>query len=60
MYIIYPEIFFPFPGKAEPAAINSDPKGPEYDRFTLEWNARSLTAVTRFKIQYKGLQVSML
>ena len=52
----YKTTFFVFLGKAEPAAINSDPKGPEYDRFTLEWNARSLTPVTRFKIQYKGLQ----
>jgi hypothetical protein len=37
-----------FAGKAEPATINSDPKGPEYDRFTLEWNARSLSPITRY------------
>lgn len=47
---------FCFVGKAEPATIKSDPKGPEYDRFSLEWNARSLSPITRFKIQYKGLQ----
>ncbi len=48
--------FFSFLGKAEPASIKSDPKGPEYDRFSLEWNARSLSPINRFKIQYKGLQ----
>ena len=49
-------IYFIFTGKAEPATVKSDPKGPEYDRFTLEWNARSLSQINRFKIEYKGLQ----
>ena len=49
-------LYFIFAGKAEPATVKSDPKGPEYDRFTLEWNARSLSQINRFKIEYKGLQ----
>jgi len=40
-------------GKAEPALIKSDQKGSEYDRFNLEWTARSLTTVEKFKVEYK-------
>ena len=45
-------IYF-FLGKAEPALIKSDQKGSEYDRFNLEWTARSLTTVEKFKVEYK-------
>jgi len=40
-------------GKAEAALIKSDPKGVEYDRFTLEWSARSVSPITSFKVEYK-------
>ncbi len=33
--------------------IKSDPKGVEYDRFTLEWSARSVSPITSFKVEYK-------
>ena len=42
-----------FSGKAESAIISSDPKGVEYDRFNLEWTARSLSPVSSFKVEYK-------
>ena len=45
--------FFLLLGKAEPALIKSDQKGSEYDRFNLEWTARSLTTVEKFKVEYK-------
>lgn len=40
-------------GKAEPAIIKSDPKGVEYDRFPLEWSARSVSPISSFKVEYK-------
>merc|ERR1712203_1225327 len=42
-------------GKAESAKIKSDPKGGEYDRFTLDWTARSVSPITTFKIEYKNI-----
>lgn len=42
-----------FAGKAEPAIIKSDPKGVEYDRFPLEWSARSVSPISSFKVEYK-------
>jgi len=42
-------------GKAESAQIKSDPKGGEYDRFTLDWTARSVSPITTFKIEYKNI-----
>ena len=47
------QYFFLLLGKAEPALIKSDQKGSEYDRFNLEWTARSLTTVEKFKVEYK-------
>jgi hypothetical protein len=46
-------------GKAESAIIKSDPKGVEYDRFSLEWTARSLSPVSSFKVEYKMLSEKM-
>ena len=46
---------FCFAGKAESAKIKSDPKGGEYDRFTLDWTARSVSPITTFKIEYKNI-----
>lgn len=40
-------------GKAEPAIIKSDPKGVEYDRFPLEWTAKSLSPISGFRVEYK-------
>jgi len=40
-------------GKAEAAQIKSDPKGGEYDRFSLDWTARSVSPISNFKIEYK-------
>jgi len=40
-------------GKAEAAEIKSDPKGMEYDRFNLEWEARSLSPISNFKVEWK-------
>ena len=45
-----------FSGKAEPAVVKSDPKGTEYDRFQVEWVANSYSAITNFKIEYKGIK----
>ena len=42
-----------FAGKAEAAQIKSDPKGGEYDRFSLDWTARSVSPISNFKIEYK-------
>merc|ERR1712223_1924552 len=40
-------------GKAEAAIINSEAKGGDYDRFNLDWTARSVTPITNFKIEYR-------
>ena len=42
-------------GKAESAEIKSDPKGLEFDRFNLEWSARSVSPITNFKVEWKTL-----
>lgn len=42
-------------GKAEQAQINSDPKGVEYDRYNLEWSARSVSPISNFKVEWKTL-----
>jgi len=42
-------------GKAEAAEIKSDPKGAEYDRFNLDWTAKSVSPITTFKIEYKNM-----
>ena len=42
-------------GKAEAAIINSKAKGGDYDRFTLDWTARSVTPITNFKIEYRKI-----
>jgi hypothetical protein len=31
----------------------SDPKGAEYDRFSLDWTARSVSPISNFKIEFK-------
>ena len=33
--------------------IKSDPKGVEYDRFPLEWTARSKSPISSFKVEHK-------
>jgi len=40
-------------GRAGAANIKSDPKGLDYDKFTLEWSAESRSPITHFKIQYR-------
>ena len=46
---------FVLTGKAEQAQINSDPKGVEYDRYNLEWSARSVSPISNFKVEWKTL-----
>ncbi|XP_059095188.1 lachesin-like isoform X2 [Tigriopus californicus] len=41
-------------GKANDVNFKSDPKGPNYDQYALEWTAQSSTPITHFKVQYKA------
>eukprot|EP00094_Tigriopus_californicus_P013085 TCALIF_12654-PA protein Name:"Similar to Ama Protein amalgam (Drosophila melanogaster)" AED:0.21 eAED:0.21 QI:0/0/0/0.42/0.5/0.57/7/0/498 len=45
---------FHFAGKANDVNFKSDPKGPNYDQYALEWTAQSSTPITHFKVQYKA------
>ena len=44
----------PFVGLAGEVNFKSDPKGPSYDRYAIEWTAQSSTPITKFKLQWKA------
>ena len=52
-HLLTKALLWSFLGKAEAAIIKSDPKGVEYDRFSLEWTAKSLSPISNFKVEYK-------
>ena len=49
-----PFLLSPIPGKAGDVTFKSDPKGPNYDRYALEWTGVSSTPITHFRVQYKA------
>ncbi len=40
-------------GLAGDVAFKSDPKGPLFDRYQLEWTAQSTTPITHFRVQWR-------